>query len=276
MNLVGKIFVVLILVMSIVFMSLAMAVYSTHQNWRKVAEQRKAQVAQEQAKNKELQDDLKQLDTERAMEKDAYRQQLQKLETKRTELARERDTMQQRLAQLVGQNRELTGTVGAAQQRLTALVQEVGQLRAKIVAAQQARDKAFSQVVAKTDDLHQAHAELTREKEREDQLVQQVARYTRLAKEANLDLTAPLKGLPPQLDGRVTAVSKNDLIEVSLGSDDGLRAGHTIEVFRGRNYLGRAQVLETTPDRAVAKILKPYRRGMIQKGDRVATRLKIS
>ena len=36
MNLVGKIFVVLILVMSVLFMAFAMAVYATHQNWRDV------------------------------------------------------------------------------------------------------------------------------------------------------------------------------------------------------------------------------------------------
>ena len=36
MNLVGKIFVVLIFVMSVVFMAFAMAVYATHKNWREV------------------------------------------------------------------------------------------------------------------------------------------------------------------------------------------------------------------------------------------------
>ena len=36
MNLVGKIFVVLILVMSVLFMAFAMAVYATHRNWREV------------------------------------------------------------------------------------------------------------------------------------------------------------------------------------------------------------------------------------------------
>ena len=36
MNLVGKIFVVVILVMSVVFMAFAMAVYATHRNWREV------------------------------------------------------------------------------------------------------------------------------------------------------------------------------------------------------------------------------------------------
>jgi len=274
MNLIGKIFVVLILIMSLVFMSLAMAVYATHENWREEAKKRKDQVAQAQKENAELQADLKRLDTKLAAEKDAYLQQLQKLETTRAELLVERDNMQERLAQMVGQNRELTGTVGATQQRLTGLVDEVGQLRTKIGAAQQARDTAFGEAVAKTDQLHQAHSDLVRAKERQDQLVGQVARYTQVMSDNNIDPTAPPKGLPPRIEGKVDAVSKNNLIEVSLGSDDGLRKGHTVEVYRGRNYLGRAQVLETAPDKAVAKILRQFRKGSVQKGDRVATRLK--
>jgi cell division protein FtsL len=276
MNLIGKIFVVLILVMSLVFMSLAMVVYSTHQNWRQAAEKFKTDVSTAQTKNNQLQEDLKRLDSQLAAERDAYRQQLQALETKRAELVVERNNMQERHAQLVSQNRAATGTVGAIQQRLSALVQEVGQLRAKIVAAQQARDNAFEQVVQTTDELHQSHAELVRASERKDQLVDQVALYTRLMNESNIDPNAPPKGLPPKVDGRVTAVSRDNLIEVSLGSDDGLRAGHTIELYRGRNYLGRAQILQTEPDRAVAKVLRQYRKGIIHKGDRVATRLKVS
>src|SRR5437016_2672368 len=38
MNLIGKIFIALIFLMSLVFMSFALAVYKTHQNWRAVVE----------------------------------------------------------------------------------------------------------------------------------------------------------------------------------------------------------------------------------------------
>ena len=46
MNLVGKIFIVLIMLMSFVFMGFALAVYATHQNWetaaKKLTEERNA------------------------------------------------------------------------------------------------------------------------------------------------------------------------------------------------------------------------------------------
>ena len=70
MNLVGKIFVVLILILSVLFMAFAMAVYATHKNWREVVlnEQASAekplglapQLRNVQARNKELNDQIEQ------------------------------------------------------------------------------------------------------------------------------------------------------------------------------------------------------------------------
>ena len=74
--------------------------------------------------------------------------------------------------------------------------------------------------------------------------------------------------------GVVIAVA-DDLVEVSIGSDDGLQAGHELEVFRADEYLGRLRVVSVKPDRAVVRVLKDFARGIVQRGDRVATRLKL-
>ena len=67
----------------------------------------------------------------------------------------------------------------------------------------------------------------------------------------------------------------NQLIEITVGADDGLKPGHTIEVFRGERYLGRAEILRTEPDRAVGRVIRRFQLGPIQEGDDVATRLRI-
>ena len=89
----------------------------------------------------------------------------------------------------------------------------------------------------------------------------------------DLDEFTPVVDIPPRVDGVVTAVSDRDLLEISIGSDDGLRVGHTLEVYRNNSYLGRVVVRRTEPDRAVVEILPEYRKGTIRKGDRVATKL---
>jgi hypothetical protein len=45
-------------------------------------------------------------------------------------------------------------------------------------------------------------------------------------------------------------------------------------VYRDGQYVGRAVVKTVKPDRAVAVILREYSRGIVQRGDKVTTRLK--
>ena len=111
-------------------------------------------------------------------------------------------------------------------------------------------------------------------KERQDQLLQQVSRMKHVMDTFGLTENTPIDEMaPPNLDGIVLAVGDKDLIEISIGSDDGLRVGHQLHVYRDRSYLGKVVVRKTMPDKAVVEILKDYRQGLIKKGDSVATKL---
>jgi len=79
--------------------------------------------------------------------------------------------------------------------------------------------------------------------------------------------------IPPVADGIVAAVGERNLVEISIGSDDGLRVGHRLHVYRDNTYLGHAIVLKTDPDRSVAQIDKKTQRGAIQVRDQVTTTL---
>ncbi len=85
--------------------------------------------------------------------------------------------------------------------------------------------------------------------------------------------TASIDGVPPPVDGIIESVGKDGLVQISLGSDDGIEKGHKLEVYRGGKYLGRIEVWQTAPDSSVARILPEFRKGPIAKEDRVATRL---
>ena len=87
-----------------------------------------------------------------------------------------------------------------------------------------------------------------------------------------LAVLAAAEKIPPAVAGVVTAVSKN-LVEISLGSDDGIRDGHQLDVFNNTNFLGRIKIRRTAPNRAGGEIIPEYSKGEIKKGDRVATRL---
>ncbi len=276
MNLLGKIFVVLVFVMSLVFMSFAVAVYGTHKNWKDEAA--KQQELVQNARNLLTAETEKreQLEAELEKEQDAKRQALAKLETERDELARQRDELAKQRDDLAAKDKAAVAALDSAQQNLAKLTAEVDTLRTDVRTAQETRDQHFRQVVGLTDQMHQVQGELRRLEERRVQLAEEIADSRTVLRAHGLTKDTPVDGIPPQLHGRVLAVNRDNLIEVSLGSDDGLRVGHTLEVYRDTKYLGRVEVLSTSSDRAAAKILTNFRKGAIQKGDDVATRFKVS
>ena len=276
MNLLGKIFVVLILVMSLVFMSFAVAVYGTHKNWKDEAKKQQGlvEIARTELEKTTAQKEQLQADIEK--EAVAKREALAKLETERDELSRQRDDLAKQRDDLASKDKASVAALDSAQQNLAKLTTEVEALRGEIRTAQTDRDQHFKQVVEMTDNVHQAQGELNRLGERNVQLAGVVAAQGKVLTAHDLSKDTPVDGIPPQIHGKVLAVNRENLIEASLGSDDGLRAGHTLEVFRADKYLGRVEVINTTSDRAVAKILPAFRKAAIQKGDDVATRFKVN
>lgn len=286
MNLVGKIFVVLIFVMSLVFMSTAVMVYATHRNWKDEIYRTEAkgnlgfglkkQVEDKTAENKKLAAEQEALQTTLKAEVAAHGQQLAKLETERnqkvTELA---DAVKQR-DDLTAQARKLTEDLAVAQQNLAAKTTEVTGLRNQIRTVQAESDTKAKQVVEVTEKNNQLTGDLGRLKERNAQLAEQVAKAGLLLAKVDMTIETPLDLQPPKVDGLVLATSgtQNDLLEISLGTDDGIRIGHTIDVYREGKYLGRAEIKKTESNRAVAAVDPKIHLGPIQKGDRVTTRIK--
>jgi len=275
MNLIGKIFVVLIFAMSLVFMSFAVAVYGTHQNWKQASEDLKKKVADAQARLQEAQDSRTKLEADIAKEEVAKRQALAKLETEKNELQVQRDTLSKERDGLMVKDKEAVAALDTAQQNLARLTKEVEGLRNEIRDAQTQRDTHFTKVVELTDRVHQAQGELKRLEERSVQLSNQIADQKTVLDAHGLSKDTPVDGVPPQIHGKVLAINQNNMVEISLGKDDGLREGHTLEVFRGSKYLGRVEVLRTSSDRSVAKILPGFKKAPIQKDDDVATRFKV-
>ena len=83
---------------------------------------------------------------------------------------------------------------------------------------------------------------------------------------------------PPQVDAIVTNVSGDGLIEISLGSDAGLREGHQLEVYRtdgGQStYVGRVKVVRTDPSKSVCKVDPNFQKSNIMVNDRVASKIE--
>ncbi|HEX4129894.1 MAG TPA: hypothetical protein VHZ24_07615 [Pirellulales bacterium] len=277
MNLVGKILVVLILIMSLVFMSFAVAVYSTHRNWVTAVNDPqtglKAKLAAEQQKNQQLQAAFASIQAKLSEIEAARRQALAKLETEKDQLQQEKSTLQKQQEDAAKTYAETTAVASNALGLLKDKQTQIDSLRTDIKEAQDQRDEKLKEVVDATDKLNQAMGEEKRLEVTNVRLAEQLAKAKIHLDRAGVQLEAPTDGIPPAVDGIVLATSSNGLVEISLGSDMGLARGNTLEVSRGNKYLGRVEVIQTQPDRAVARVLTQFQKGRIEKEDRVATRL---
>ena len=54
--------------------------------------------------------------------------------------------------------------------------------------------------------------------------------------------------------------------------DDGLKVGHSLDVYSGNQYKGRIVIKKTNPDRAVGQVMRELQKGQIKRGDRVTTK----
>jgi hypothetical protein len=277
MNLIGKIFIVIIVVMAVLFMGLSMAVYSAHKNWPQEVSDTKARLAQVEAELARETNRYQRLESQLQAEIDTANQQVRKLEAERELLAQRNDAIQEEVNKLRAERAEATSMVASTQQNNARLADENTGLRDEIRVNQEARDVAFNKVNETTEQLHDTSIKLDAAVERNRQLVEQNGRYVTVIRNSGIDPNADLP--KPMLDGFVSAIQKrpgSTLIEITLGADDGIKPGHTVEVYRDNKYLGRAQILKTAPDRSVGRIDAQLQKGQVLEGDRVATRLKLS
>jgi len=285
MTLLGKIFTVLIFIMSMVFASFAVAVYATHRNWRDEVMREadevkpgqmvgyKEQLKTAEEKYEQLSEEKRTLEDQLAMEQAARRQALAGLEARRRSLEAQVAALETRNAELTQSNREAITRVATAEDKVVAIKDEVAALRTRNQTVQTDRDSLLVKVRELTDNIHMSRSVRANLEERRNQLAVELSKRKEVMDRHGISADEPADATPPKIEGVVTAVSKSGLIEISIGSDDGLRIGHTVEVFDGKSYGGRAEVIKTTPDRAVGKIIKEYQKRDLKKGDNVATRL---
>jgi uncharacterized protein YdcH (DUF465 family) len=278
MNLLGKIFVVLILIMSIVFMTLALAVYATHKNWKDEAATLQTRLQESNAQFDRLKGEYNNLESQLTAKVESEQMRLAKSEAERDAQMQRNAIIQAELDQLKAERRDATAAVAATQANNQRLAEEVTNLRDDIRDNQQARDRAFATTLQATEELHQTKGQLDSTLERTRQLTSQVADYTHIMQSSGLDPNTPPDAVVPTVSGLVSQVRQSagtQLVELTIGADDGLKQGNTVEVYRGDRYLGRIEILRTSPDRAVGRVDRRFQQGRIVEGDRVATRLQI-
>lgn len=274
MTLLGKVFTAMVLVLSVIFFTLSVAVNATHINYRNQVEGDdglNAQLKREQAKSAELTKSVEKLKDDWAIEQLARRAAISSLQTQLESYASEVAKKESLLAAKVSQVTTLSSTEQLTQQELADRVKENEELRKQLIQARSDRDAQF-------DRYKQAYVQFMRlqgekktlEEAKNDLMKDHVSALEKLDI-IGIKPNSKLDGAPA-VNGVVNSVASN-LVEVSIGRDDGIKEGHKLDIYRGAAYIGRINITRSVDDKAIGEILPAYSKGFILKGDRVDSQL---
>lgn len=282
---VGKILVFLIAVLSVLFLSLAVPVYATRVNWMKqyVDKNEELKKAKDQitAMNQRLEllsTDLRQKVQDYEKEQKAYVVHVEDQKKAYDTLFADHKKAREDVVKY--QALEKLATAEATARREEAL-----QLRDLLAATVKLKEQALRD----NFEIQQKDINLQNELQTTTALLKEsetkVAAYISVIDSYGLpripkDKAAKLASTPPQVEGIVKKVDPDGkFLEISIGSDDGLRKGHELHVYRMKpegKYLGKIVIADLDADKAVARIDARFKQANFQEGDLVATRITTS
>ncbi len=281
-NVVAKIVIVAQLVFSLCFMCFAGAVYSFQAGWKG-----KAVVAQQKLTDLEtsfttLKDEK--LNVEESLKADIANAKTRAdgAEAKVTQLDTDLKQAVSSLANAEQQRDKHLADLAVAQQEAQARIDETTDSRGEIKRLRDQGSEAIA-IRRQLEDLNlDLNGKLAVADERAQLLLEKVGQLRGICRANNIDPDAVIAGPIPaaidKVDGVVKASQKNasrtqELVQVSIGSDDGISEKMRLTVFRDADFICEIEVTEVHPDMAIGRVLEETRNGTIERGDNVTTKL---
>ena len=274
MNLMGKIFTFMIFLMSTVFLVVSIMVGASDRAWKQEAQAMQTRARTATSSIDLLKNETASLEKALALAKVSRAQQLANLQSQKLlfeNALAERATQfneEQKKAQAFA--RELK----VANERLAAQDTQLAELKAnnkKLVddiAAQFAENRNIEKV------LFEKTAKLEQLLRKEADLAAQLAKLQKVMTARGLDENDLVASIAPKIEAVVTAVGdRNSTFIVAIGSDDGLRRGHEMDIYRSNRYVGRGVVVLAQNNRSSLSIVKGMMNDIVREGDSVTTKL---
>lgn len=278
----GKLLVVAITILAMVFLGLSTVVFMTADNWKDKALAETKKLKDSQAELSKAQEAAQQAitDGERLTNEHknliAQKDQMIRDTDNRLKLV-ETDLLEVRKELSIAQ---ATATLSSTESGTR--VAETETLRDSLKSAQ---DQANT-LKLQEKDLNQRVVDLTKDldtaRKVNGRLREEVATLSTTLTKAGL--SADVKNVtalasPPEVEGQISRVDESgQRIELSIGSDDGLVKGHELFVYRRTpqaQYIGKIRIIATDPERSVATVVgKTYLGTKVTEGDIVSTTIK--
>jgi len=282
MTYVGKILVIIIMACSLLFLGISTVVFSTATDWRAKTAAEHAKVSELQKKQSDalgaVEASKKDLATAKAQHEAAKKQ----LDDQIASLEADRDRALGEMTEARKALEVASQTARTSLDQALALRKETELLREQ----KSAVEKQANEYKLRQTELNDRIRELERMNEtatnNAKDLRERVARLTSVVREAGLSETAsPGAGAEsaPPVQGEISRVdAQNRQFEITIGADDGLAVGHQLVIYRTQpraEYLGKATVISTDPDRSVIRVIgTTVQNKKVKEGDIVSSTIR--
>lgn len=270
MTLVGKILTLLILLLSVCFLLIGITINASHQAWHEKAMENKRavetanqQIAAMKAENSKKQTEIETEKVQRMLRIQQLESQLQVAQNDLKLKSEELDIQKIKAS-------ESSQIASENEKRLTEQDQIIASLQTRLRTLTEDIASQRTRVVSMTNQIFELEGERRKLDSLHKDLGEKNALLTKVLKKNGLLETDLVDHIPPAIEGRVYAV-QNDTIAFSLGTDDGMRAGHVVDIFRGNRFVGTAEITVVEPNRSAARIDKNLTKFAVESGDRITT-----
>lgn len=272
MNLMGKIFTLLIFFMSICFLVISVMVGASHRNWKETAQRMKDQAAQATNRLQDAKTNTTEKEKLLAAERLSRALQLAHLESqlkvanenfiaKETQLRKVTEISQAQLAELE-----------QAQARITQQDTEVADLKQNNTKLVDDIAQQFSLVRNLTNESFELKNKITQLEEKKNDIVSKLAKTKRVLDRNGLTEDSLTDHIIPKLDGLVVKVEEGGLFAISLGHDDGLRIGHELDIYRQDKFVGKGTIIKTESDLSALRVNRDFMLDKVREGDHVTSK----
>ncbi len=281
MTFVGKILVLVITALALVFLGISTVVFTTATNWKAATDAQKKTVQKLQGETNDLKSQIagyekSKLDAE-TTHKTAMKQQDDKVAALEADITLARDEKTKALTSLeVAQKNAQVALEDSAARK-----QETDRLREQKAAVEKQANEFKLRQTELNDKIRELSRMLETATNNATDLRDRVARFSTLLRRNGLsDDIATVKGTdtPPSVEGEVSRVEGNKSVELTIGSDDGLVPGHELSLYRVKpkpEYLGKIKIISVDPDQSVGRIIGATVQGKkIKEGDIVSSTIR--
>jgi hypothetical protein len=284
----GKMLVILNLVAAVLVAGFLLFDFATRTNWKQAWEKAqeqtdaaRANTSAEKKKSRQLQAKLTLATTERDKYKDDLAKAKKEYDKKIQGQVTENDDAKNAATKSNKVSEVSTAEAERMQHEIKLRRDEVAERDKTIRTLQEQYKRYVARAVAAENSVNTLKSRLNALLSQVETLGKQLARAQAGGGGQTVVKNANAKN-PPSVfvRGSVTGIVRDKgLVEVSIGSDDGVNENHTLEVYRLKpkpEYLGTIRILDSHHHKAVGRLLKSpagMRHSAIVKGDEVASKI---